>query len=440
MKNNLPIKKAKKLLKNIRKPKNEEEINKLKELTSHKSEIIAQGALKRLGTVAKLEKDNADFYFNIVNDDKRQKVRKEAVSILGRMRDYKIALNYLTYLLSDNNPEIVLQAIRGLLVFKNDEKIKEILKKLTNHKNEIVKNIIRIEYSKNSIDKDTKSNHSSVKEKYKNKIICGDALKILKNVEDNTIHLTFTSPPYYNARDYSIYKSYKEYLNFLTKVFKEVFRVTKDGRFLAVNTSPIIIPRVGRKYSSKRYPIPYDLHCYLTAIGWEFIDDIIWVKPETSVKNRIGGFYQTRKPLMYKPNSVTEQIMIYRKKTRRLIDWNLRAYSEEVIEKSKISSDYERTNIWKIEPTFNNHHSAVFPKKLCDNIVKYYSMINDLVFDPFAGIGTLAKSALDLKRNVFMTEINTTYFNEIMKKLSPLIYNVDFLSQKDFLEEERHES
>lgn len=144
----------------------------------------------------------------------------------------------------------------------------------------------------------------------------GDALEILKNMDDKSIHLTFTSPPYYNARDYSIYPSYDAYLSILEEIFKEVNRITKDGRFLVVNTSPIIVPRAGRKYSSIRYPIPFDLHTRLINNNWDFIDDIVWQKPEYSVKNRIGGFYQYRKPLTYKPNAVTEYIMVYRKKAK----------------------------------------------------------------------------------------------------------------------------
>lgn len=150
--------------------------------------------------------------------------------------------------------------------------------------------------------------------KLKNTVVHGDVRKILKSVPEDSIHLTFTSPPYYNARDYSIYSSYKDYLEFLNEVFKEVHRVTKEGRFLLINTSPIIIPRISRQHSSKRYPIPFDLHNYIVNAGWEYLDDIIWLKPETSVKNRIGGFLQHRKPLGYKPNTVTEMIMVYRKK------------------------------------------------------------------------------------------------------------------------------
>ena len=55
----------------------------------------------------------------------------------------------------------------------------------------------------------------------KNVVVNGDVIEILKIVSNESIHLTFTSPPYYNARDYSIYQSYDEYLEFLRDVFKE---------------------------------------------------------------------------------------------------------------------------------------------------------------------------------------------------------------------------
>jgi DNA modification methylase len=252
----------------------------------------------------------------------------------------------------------------------------------------------------------------------KNVVICGDVLEILKFVPDESIHLTFTSPPYYNARDYSIYPSYKEYMLFLAEVFKEVYRVTKEGRFFILNTSPVIIPRVSRQHSSKRYSIPFDIHYYLIKIGWEFIDDIIWVKPEASVKNRIAGFSQHRKPLAYKPNQITEYVMVYRKKTDKLLDWNIRQYEWELVRKSKVQGEYETTNVWQIDPTFDKVHSAVFPIELCNRIIKYYSYIGDLVFDPFAGSGTFGRSALNLERYFFLTEKEEKYIEKIKQEIS----------------------
>jgi len=354
---------------------------------------------------------------------------------LGRKRDKNIAKKYLSDYLNDSNPEIVLQAIRGLLVFKKDEKIEEILKDLyKSTPNEIIQYVISKEYSLEKLDFDTKESHIKVNDLYKNKVINGDVLKVLENMENNSIHLTFTSPPYYNARDYSIYQSYDEYLNFLERTFKEIHRITKDGRYLAINTSPMIIPRVGRKYSSKRYPIPYDLHNILVQNGWEFIDDIHWVKPDASVKNRIGGFSQHRKPLMYKPNGVSEQIMVYRKRSNKLTDWIFNAYPKDILEDSLVNETYERTNVWEIDPVFDKKHTAVFPYKLCDNIVKYYSFKGDLVFDPFAGSGTLAKAALDRERSIFMTEISEEYFERIKEKLNPYFdFEIKYLTLDEFI-------
>jgi DNA modification methylase len=152
-------------------------------------------------------------------------------------------------------------------------------------------------------------------------------------------------------------------------------------------------------------------------MGWEFIDDIIWMKPEASVKNRNAGFLQHRKPLGYKPNAINEMLMVYRKKTDKLIDWNMKQYPYETIKKSKIIGDYETANVWRIDPTFDRVHSAVFPIGLCNRVIRFYSYVGDLVFDPFAGSGTLGKSAIKLDRYFFMTEIEEKYINRIKEEL-----------------------
>ena len=259
----------------------------------------------------------------------------------------------------------------------------------------------------------------------------------MKILPEEIIDLTFTSPPYYNARDYSIYSSYDEYLNFLKEVFSNLLRVTKEGRFLVVNSSPVIVPRVSRAHASRRYPIPFDLHGILVKIGWEFIDDIIWVKPEASAKNRNAGFLQNRKPLAYKPNSISEMLMVYRKKTDKLIDWNIKQYPEEIVSKSLVKDGYETSNIWYVDPTFSKKHSAVFPKELCQKVIEYYSYVGDLVFDPFAGSGTLGLVAQEIDRNFILTEVDNQYFSSMKELLtSPNLFqsksDISFLDQKLF--------
>ena len=149
-------------------------------------------------------------------------------------------------------------------------------------------------------------------------------------------------------------------------------------------------------------------------MGWEFIDDIIWMKPEYSVKNRIGGFQQHRRPLAYKPNSVTEYLMVYRKQTSRLIDWNIHQYSNEIVKKSEVKDGFETTNVWQICPKSDKVHSAIFPYDLCKRVIEYYSFVGDLVFDPFGGSGTVGRTANSMNRKFFMTEKDSQYF-EYMK-------------------------
>ncbi len=383
-------------------------------LIRHPNSDIRFWAVKNIGKISKPE--YLGLLYQTAKQDADSMVRREAVSSIGRMR-LREAENLLVSLLDDSDPKVVLQAIRGLLVFKNDENIKAKLLGLKNHPNEMVQSVIEREFFGKGKEQKTIP-HPVSPDFLKDTVVLGDVREILKYVPDESIHLTFTSPPYYNARDYSIYVSYNAYLDFLTEVFREVHRVTKEGRFLIVNTSPVIIPRVSRAHASKRYPIPFDLHHRLVENDWEFIDDIIWLKPETSVKNRNAGFLQHRKPLAYKPNPVTEYLMVYRKKTEKLIDWNINQYDWNTIQESRVAGNYETSNVWKIDPTFDRVHTAVFPMELCNRVITFYSYKGDLIFDPFGGSGTLGKSARMLNRYFFLTEIEPKYVERMKLDLS----------------------
>ncbi len=379
-----------------------------------------RNAQVRFWVVKNLGKLRDTSYLEIISkvakNDPDSTVRREAVSSIGRMHSSK-AIPLLIEMLNDLDPKIVLQVIRALLVFKSNIMVKEELKKLSNHPNEMIQSVIQKEFFPRKMTSGSSIKHTKCPDFMKNVVVQGDVRDILKDVPDESIHLTFTSPPYYNARDYSIYQSYKKYLDFLASVFKQIYRITKEGRFFILNTSPVIIPRISRQHSSKRYPIPFDIHPYLVQMGWEFIDDIIWAKPEASVKNRNAGFLQHRKPLAYKPNPLTEYIMVYRKKTDKLLDWNIRRYNWGTVKQSKVLGDYETSNVWKIDPTFDKVHSAVFPIELCNRVIKFYSYKGDLVFDPFAGSGTLGKAAMKLERYFFLTEKEERYVERIKQEL-----------------------
>lgn len=354
--------------------------------------------------------------FKTASGDASTAVRREAAAAIGRMRHQK-AIPALVHLTKDEDPKVALQALRGLLTFDADEpQIQAALADLSAHPNEMVQEALQREQAASATDRETRHQHAAAPDFLKNLVVRGDVFKILESAPADAAHLTFTSPPYYNARDYSIYASYETYLEFLEAVFRQVHRITKPGRFFVLNTSPVIVPRLSRQHSSRRYAIPFDIHPRLTKMGWDFIDDIVWAKPETSVKNRNGGFFQHRKPLGYKPNPRTEYLMVYRKKSARLIDWNIRQYDERQIQQSKVAGDYETSNVWNIDPTFNKKHPAVFPAELCKRVIKYYSFEGDLIFDPFGGSGTLGAAALALNRYFLMTEINAEYIGEMQKR------------------------
>jgi DNA modification methylase len=382
-------------------------------LLNHQHSQVRLNAVKNIGKLN--GKSDVKPLILLYKNETDTSVRREIVSSIGRQRE--CANKPLLYgFLQDEDPKIVCQAIRGLLVFENDKDVEEHLKPLVNHENEMVRTVIYKEYFAQEKAHEDALPHAETYEFLKNVIVNADVLEALKYVPDESVHLTFTSPPYYNARDYSIYPSYQAYLEFLDKVFQETHRITKEGRFLIVNTSPIIIPRVSRSHSSKRYGIPFDLHPYLVKNGWDFIDDIVWLKPEASVKNRIGGFMQHRKPLGYKPNSVTEYLMVYRKSTEKLLDWNIRSYDYKTVEESKVADGYETSNVWKIDPCFDKIHSAIFPVELCKRVIQYYSYKGDLVFDPFGGSGTVGRTAKSLDRLFFLTEQEPKYFKYMQSK------------------------
>ena len=378
-------------------------------LLSHPNAKIRRLAVKNVGKLKDecFLKELATFAGNEVDS----LTRREAVSAIGRMRSEK-AIPILTQFLDDRDPKVILQGLRALLCFKGHPEAEKALATLREHPNEMIREHFENEQKVDDQNVEKQSHPKSL-DALKNVIVCADVQEMFTLIPDKSVHLTFTSPPYYNARDYTLFQSYKAYLDFLTAVFKETHRITKDGRFFVLNTSPVIVPRLSRAHSSKRYAIPYDMHPRLTDMGWEFIDDIVWVKPEYAAKNRNGGFFQHRQPLCYKANSVTESVMVYRKKTDKLIDWNLRQYDEKTIEASKVLGEYEKSNAWEINPATDKGHPAVFPNELAARVIQFYSFKGDLIFDPFAGSGTVGRVAIDYERYFFLCEKEPEYVEHV---------------------------
>ena len=190
----------------------------------------------------------------------------------------------------------------------------------------------------------------------------------------------------------------------MVDIFSTVRDKMNGGSFLCINVSPVIQARVSRGEKSKRYAIPHNLTTELERVGLEFIDEIIWVKPEGAVKNRGGGFFRSRKPKAYKPNCVTESILILQRSDSGIIDKHLK--SEGLVE-----DGYERSNVWFMNPETKSKHSAPFPVELPDKLIRYYSYPNQTVLDPFMGSCSTGVACLNNNRKFIGVEMDGKYFN-----------------------------
>lgn len=256
----------------------------------------------------------------------------------------------------------------------------------------------------------------------RNTVGIGDSEELLRDLPYGSIDLVFTSPPYYNAKpEYAEYLSYEEYLLKMKRIIHETHRVLNEGRFFVLNVSPILIRRASRSEASRRIAVPFDFHRLFIEEGFEFVDDIIWMKPEGAgwATGRGRRFAADRNPLQYKPVPVTEYVLVYRKKTDKLIDWLIRKHpDQQAVLDSKIEDGYETTNVWKITPAHCKEHPAIFPIELAEKVIKYYSFKGDVVLDPFGGTGTTAKAAINLNRRFAIFEKEEEYAKLLRNSLS----------------------
>ncbi|WP_288679730.1 site-specific DNA-methyltransferase [uncultured Brachyspira sp.] len=361
--------------------------------------------IKELGLIK--SEENIDILLSIFYDDYNIELKREIVSSIGRQKnDYKILKFIEDNVYNCGFMDLVYQMYRTCLYKQKDnidfQKLGEDIENYFD--NEVIKKMkLYYEYRHNKDNIDYKP----FKQIIKPTLLCGDNIQTLNKIQDKEVQLIFTSPPYYNAREYADYKSYKDYLNKMFLTLKQCHRVLEDGRFIIINVSPVITKRAGREFESIRYPIHFDFHNILIKAGFYFIDEIQWIKPEASVKNRNGGYRQTRMPLSYKPNCINESIMVYRKNSLFLLDKNIKKYDKSFANEKDL--EFDTSNCWHIIPKSNKLHPAVFPEELCRKILTYYSFKTDIVLDPFAGSGTFGKVALKMDRIPILCEINEKY-------------------------------
>jgi len=151
----------------------------------------AQVRLNAVKNIAKLNgSSDEDLLFSLYRKETDTGVRREIVSAIGRQRKCKNKPLLYSFL-SDTDPKIICQAIRGLLVFENDKEVEEHLRPFVNHENEMVRNVIYKEYfAKEKTNKDALP-HAETYDFLKNVVVNADVLEALKFVPDESVHLTF---------------------------------------------------------------------------------------------------------------------------------------------------------------------------------------------------------------------------------------------------------
>ena len=104
------------------------------------------------------------------------------------------------------------------------------------------------------------------------KLIFGDA-ENMKELEDGSVHLVVTSPPYFNAPfDYpDLFESYSTYLGKMRKIAKELRRVVAEGRIICIVCDDTLI-------NGRKYPVVADLTKIYIEEGFIYRDKIIWIR------------------------------------------------------------------------------------------------------------------------------------------------------------------
>lgn len=240
----------------------------------------------------------------------------------------------------------------------------------------------------------------------------GDCLKVIpEKIEDESIDLMITSPPYFAHKEYEDWKDYDHYINFLIFSFKEMYRVIKPGCRLCIN--------IDDKHTDLKtygYNECWGTHAILISQLKEiyaFKDMIVWTKVRgahaTGGANYVLGSYPYPAEIPIITNY--EYILIFRKKGKRNNPVNKT--------NSKLTFNEFKTyamGLWNFPAEKQRIHPAPFPEELPKRLIKIFSFKNEIVLDPFLGSGTTMKVAQDLGRNCIGIELSPEYCEDVKKR------------------------
>ena len=302
------------------------------------------------------------------------------------------------------------------------------------------------------------------------KVIWGDCLNALKKMDSESIQLMVTSPPYYNAREYSQWKDIHEYLDDMREIIKETYRVLDNHRVWVFNVGDIF-SNPNTKTTSVWGKTRIPLGAYFTTMfeeeGFTFVDDFIWDKGE--VQSQRNKNASTPYPLYQYPLNCYEHILVFHKHRLDLTrfpcprcgslmvngntqsepglqSWeckNLKCFERSESnrgkrfslktnitqslknqgDENKIDVDLARKwrrDIIKFSPVIKINskgentvgHTAPFPEDIPEMAIKMFTYVGEKVLDPFGGSFTTPKVAAQLNRIGIGVELNKKDFKK----------------------------
>lgn len=270
-----------------------------------------------------------------------------------------------------------------------------------------------------------------------NKVFFKDSRK-MKEVENESIQLIITSPPYFNIKDYSLdgYQEnkkgkakkgqigdinvYETYINEMLDVWKECFRVLKPNGKLIINTPlmPMLKKELDTHYNRHIFDINSTIqNSILKGTDFYLMDLYIWNRTNPTKKLMFGSYPYPRN--FYAQNTI-EFITVYVKDG--VPDKNISKKDKDASKLTQQEWVEFTKQIWNI-PIPNKSdkafgiHSAIMPEEIVRRCVKLFSFANETILDPFTGSGTTLKVAQELGRNYIGYEISDSYKDVIDIKL-----------------------
>jgi len=244
-------------------------------------------------------------------------------------------------------------------------------------------------------------------------IYIGDS-RNLEMIEDKSVHLILTSPPYWNLKRYNDsngqlghIQDYITFLDELDKVWFECYKKLTIGGRLVVVVGDVLQSR--REHGRhKVVPLHADIQVRCEKIGYDNLAPIIWHKISNAKFEVEGNSKFLGKP--YEPNGIIkndiEYILMFRKNGGyRKPTYDQRRLS--IISETEFNKWYQQ--IWDFNGASTKTHPAPYPEELSNRIIRMFSFVNDTVLDPFLGSGTTMVSAIKNGRNCIGIELDHDY-------------------------------